>query len=56
LILRGIHRYLASNFPLYIFGARWLEHRPRARVIYRIVGIAVMALFAFQWGKNRHPN
>lgn len=55
-MLRGIHRYLASNFPLYIFGARWLEGRPRARLAYRVIGLAVMALFAFQWGKNRHPN
>lgn len=55
-ILQGIHRYLASNFPLYIFGARWLEQRPRARLAYRVIGIAVMVLFAFQWGKNRHPN
>jgi len=55
-ILHGIHRYLASNFPLYVFAARWLENRPRAKLVYRVVGLTVMALFAFQWGKNRHPN
>ena len=55
-ILHGIHRYLASNFPLYVFAARWFENRPRAKLVYRVVGLALMALFAFQWGKNRHPN
>ncbi len=55
-MLRGIHRYLASNFPLYFFGARWMETRPRFRWGYRVVGVAVMVLFAFQWGKHRHPN
>ncbi len=55
-ILRGVHRYTASNFPLFAYLAQLLEHRPRARVAYFVVGFALMAVYAFQWGKGQLPN
>lgn len=55
-LLRGVHRYLASNFPLYVLWARFLESRPRWRTGYYVVGVLAMGLYAFQWGKFRHPN
>lgn len=55
-LLRGIHRYMASNFPLFIFLARALEKRPRWRLAWYVGGLAVMAVFAFRWGQGKHPN
>lgn len=55
-MLRGIHRYIASNFPLFIFLARALEHRPRWRAAYVVIGLTVMAGFAYRWGQGYQPN
>jgi hypothetical protein len=55
-LLRGIHRYMASNFPLFIFLARWLEHRPRLTIAYCVAGSITMAIFAFKWGQGYQPN
>jgi hypothetical protein len=55
-MLRGIHRYMASNFPLFIFLARAVEKRPRWKLAWYAVGLTVMAVFAFRWGQGKHPN
>ena len=55
-MLRGIHRYMASNFPLFIFLARAVEKRPRWKLAWYVVGLSVMAVFAFRWGQGKHPN
>lgn len=55
-MLRGIHRYMASNFPLFIFLARALEHRPWWRRAYVVVGLATMVGFAYRWGQGYQPN
>jgi len=55
-MLRGIHRYMASNFPLFIFLGRALEHRPRWRAGYVAVGLLVMVGFAYRWGQGYQPN
>jgi hypothetical protein len=55
-ILRGVHRYMASNFPLFIFIARWLDPRPRWRLAWVIVGLGSMMVFAFKWGQGYMPN
>lgn len=55
-MLRGIHRYMASNFPLFIFLGRALEHRPRWKWAYVAIGLAVMAGFAYRWGQGYQPN
>ncbi len=55
-ILRGVHRYMGSNFPLFIFIARWLETRPRWRAAWVVIGLGSMCLFAFKWGQGYMPN
>lgn len=55
-MLRGIHRYMASNFPLFVFLARALEHRPRWKAAYVTVGLLVMMGFAYKWGQGHQPN
>jgi len=55
-MLRGIHRYMASNFPLFIFLARALEHRPRWRLAWVLIGLSTMVGFAFKWGQGYQPN
>jgi hypothetical protein len=55
-MLRGIHRYMASNFPLFIFLARAVENRPRWKLAWYVVGLSVMTVFAFRWGQGKHPN
>jgi hypothetical protein len=55
-MLRGIHRYMASNFPLFVFLARAVEKRPRWKLAWYVVGLSVMAVFAFRWGQGKHPN
>ena len=55
-LLRGIHRYMASNFPLFVFLARALEHRPRWRLAYVVIGLATMVGFAYRWGQGYQPN
>ena len=55
-LLRGVHRYLASNFPMFIALARVLEARPRWRLGYLVGGTALMLLFAFKWGGGFQPN
>lgn len=54
--MRGIHRYMGGNFPLFVFVARFIEHRRWAKWAWYAVGLTVMAIFAFQWGRGRHPN
>jgi hypothetical protein len=55
-MLRGIHRYMGTNFPLYVFGARALEGRPRVLRLYVVGGLLLMAGFAFKWGQGYQPN
>jgi hypothetical protein len=55
-ILRGVHRYMASNYPLFIFITRWLEARPRLRQAWVVVGLGSMMLFSFKWGQGYMPN
>lgn len=55
-ILRGVHRYMTSNFPAFLFLARLLETRPWGRRAYFAVGLTSMALFAFRWGQGYMPN
>lgn len=55
-LLRGIHRYMGSNFPLFIFLARVLERRPRWRFMYVAAGLATMVGFAYRWGQGYQPN
>ena len=55
-MLRGIHRYMGSNFPLFIFLAKLLRDRPRWRYAYLGAGLAALALFSFKWGQGFHPN
>lgn len=55
-MLRGIHRYMASNFPMFIFLARALETRRRWLAVYLVAGVATMIGFAFKWGGGFHPN
>ncbi len=55
-ILRGVHRYMASNFPLFIFIAKWLDPRPRLRIAWVVIGLGSMCLFAFKWGQGYMPN
>ena len=55
-MLRGIHRYMASNFPLFIFLAQWLEGRRWWRLAYFVIGLSVMGVFAFKWGQGYWPN
>jgi hypothetical protein len=54
--MRGIHRYMGGNFPLFLFVARFVETRRWAKWAWYAVGLTVMAIFAFQWGRGRHPN
>lgn len=55
-MLRGVHRYMGTNFPLYVFGARFFEGRERWLKLYVVGGLGLMALFAFKWGQGYHPN
>jgi len=55
-LLRGIHRYMASNFPLFIFLARALQPRPRWKAGYVGVSLLVMMGFAYRWGQGYQPN
>jgi hypothetical protein len=55
-MMRGIHRYMGSNFPLFIFLARFFERRKRGLLAYVIIGLGAMVLFAFKWGQGNHPN
>lgn len=55
-MLRGIHRYLGSNFPLFLFLARLLKDRAWARRLSLGGGLALLALFSFKWGQGYHPN
>jgi len=55
-MLRGIHRYMGSNFPLFIFLAKLLRERRRWRYAYLGAGLAALALFSFKWGQGFHPN
>lgn len=55
-LLRGVHRYMASNFPLFIFIARWLDTRPLWKTAWVVVGLGSMTLFAFKWGQGYLPN
>lgn len=55
-MLRGIHRYMGSNFPLFIFLAKLLRDRRRWRYAYLGAGLATLALFSFKWGQGYHPN
>jgi len=55
-ILRGIHRYLGTNFPLFIFLARLLEGRRRWQVAWVVAGLSTMVLFAYKWGQGYQPN
>jgi hypothetical protein len=55
-MLRGVHRYMGTNFPLFIFLTRWLEQSNRRLVSWVVVGLAVMVLFAFKWGQGYQPN
>ncbi|MCU0696351.1 MAG: hypothetical protein MUC96_07475 [Myxococcaceae bacterium] len=55
-LLRGIHRYMASNFPLFVFLARALEHRPRWKRLYVVAGLVTMVGFAYRWGQGYQPN
>ena len=55
-ILNGIHRYLASNFPLFFILGGGLASRPRWRWAYLIAGGLVLALYSFKWGQGYQPN
>lgn len=55
-MLRGIHRYHASNFPFFIFLGRVLDGRARWLALYFVGGPALMALFAYLWGRGYQPN
>jgi hypothetical protein len=55
-ILRGVHRYTASNFPLFIYNAQLLEGHPRLYRCALVGGFLLMGLYAFQWGKGQLPN
>lgn len=55
-MLRGIHRYMGSSFPLFIFLARALEGRRRWLTAYVVGGLGVMVLFAYKWGQGYQPN
>jgi hypothetical protein len=55
-MLRGIHRYLGTDFPLFVFLARLLEGRPRWLTAWVVVGLGTMAGFAYKWGQGYQPN
>lgn len=55
-MLRGIHRYLGSNFPLFLFLARLLERRAWVRRLSLGAGLLLLALFSFKWGQGYQPN
>jgi hypothetical protein len=55
-MLRGVHRYMTSNFPVFIAGARFFEARQRWLKVYVVVGLGLMTLFAFKWGQGYQPN
>jgi hypothetical protein len=55
-ILRGVHRYTASNFPLFLYGAQALERWPKVRKTLWLLGYLAMGVYAFQWGKGQLPN
>ncbi len=55
-ILRGVHRYTASNFPLFLYGAQALERWPKVRKTLWLGGSVAMGVYAFQWGKGQLPN
>jgi len=55
-MLRGIHRYMGSNFPLFLFLSQLLRERPRWRYAYLGAGLLVLAIFSFSWGRGGHPN
>jgi hypothetical protein len=54
-MLRGVHRYMGTNFPLFIFLTRWLDTR-RKLTAYVVVGLCVLLGFAFKWGQGYQPN
>lgn len=54
-ILAGIHRYMASNFPLFFTLADLLQHRRRARWAYLVIGFLLLSFFSFKWGQGYHP-
>jgi hypothetical protein len=55
-MLRGVHRYMTSNFPVFIAGARFFEARQRWLKVYVVFGLGLMTLFAFKWGQGYQPN
>lgn len=55
-MLRGVHRYMASNFPMFLFLAQVLARRPRWAALYVVGGLVAMVLFAIKWGGGFHPN
>ncbi len=55
-MLRGVHRYMGTNFPLFIFVTRWLGPSRRRLGLWVIGGLGVMVLFAFKWGQGYQPN
>lgn len=55
-MLRGIHRYMGSNFPLFLFLAKLLRERRGWRYAYLGAGLAALALFSFKWGQGFQPN
>jgi hypothetical protein len=55
-MLRGIHRYMGSNFPLFFFLAKLLRERRGWRYAYLGAGLVTLAVFSFKWGQGAHPN
>lgn len=55
-LLNGIHRYMGSNFPLFLILARLIERRTFWRRLYLGAGLGLLALFSFKWGQGFTPN
>lgn len=54
--LRSVHRFLGTNFPLFIFLADLLEPRPRLRRALAVVGLSGLAVFSYRWAVGLGPN